>query len=76
MDKLLQILGQLAPLAGTIAPGAGALPEIAAAVAALLKHIHDQNGMTTDQILAQAGVTLDEDEKELLEDQIRLAGQP
>jgi hypothetical protein len=75
MDKLLDILSKLAPFAGTI-PGAGALPEIAAAVAALLKHIHDQNGMTTDQILAQAGVTLDEDEKELLEDQIRLAGQP
>ncbi|HEX9629001.1 MAG TPA: hypothetical protein VF961_03205, partial [Pyrinomonadaceae bacterium] len=68
MDKLLQILSQLAPLAGTFAPGLGALPEVAAAIAALLKYIHDQNGMTTDQILAQAGVTLDDDERMLLED--------
>lgn len=76
MDKLLQILGQLGPLAATFAPGVGALPEVAIAIAALLKYIHDQNGMTTDQILAQAGVTLDDDERMLLEDQIRLAGQP
>jgi hypothetical protein len=76
MDKLLQILGQLAPLAATIAPGAGALPEIGIAVGVLLKHIHDQKGLTTDQILAQADITLDQNERDLLEDQIRLAGQP
>ena len=75
-NKLLQILSSIAPIAGGFNPGVGALPEVALAIAALLKYIHDQNGMTTDQILAQAGVTLDEDEKELLEDQIRLAGLP
>lgn len=76
LTKLLQILSSIAPIAGGFVPGVGALPEVAIAVAALLKYIHDQNGMTTDQILAQAGVTLDDDEKMLLEDQIRLAGQP
>lgn len=76
MDKLLQILSQIAPIAGGFAPGVGALPEVAIAIAALLKYIHDQNGMTTDQILAQAGVTLSQDEQMLLEDQLRLAGQP
>ncbi|MBC8029220.1 MAG: hypothetical protein H7Z16_03840 [Pyrinomonadaceae bacterium] len=74
MDKLLAILTQIAPIAATFAPGAGAIPEVAVAVAALLKYIRDQSGMTTDEILAQADVTLDEAEKMLLEDQIRLAG--
>jgi len=55
-------------------PGAGAEPEIVAAVANLIKYIKDQSGMTTDQILARAGVTLDDNEKMLLEDQIRLGG--
>jgi uncharacterized membrane protein len=76
LDKLLEILIKIAPIAGSITPGAGALPEVAIAIAALLKYIHDQNGMTTDQILAQAGVTLDQDEAELIKDQIRLAGLP
>jgi len=43
-----------------------------AAVAALIAYIQKQNGMTTDEILAQAGVTLDENEKMLLEDKIPL----
>jgi hypothetical protein len=73
MDNLLEILGRLAPLAATFAPGEGALPEVTAAVAALLKYIHDQNGMTTDQILAMAGATLDDQERMLLEDRIRLS---
>jgi hypothetical protein len=74
LDKLLQLLTQLAPIAATFAPGAGAAPEIVAAVANLIKYIKEQSGMTTDQILARAGVTLDDNEKMLLEDQIRLGG--
>jgi hypothetical protein len=70
MDKLLQILGQLAPLAATLTPGAGALPEVAAAVAALLQHIREQKGLTTDQILERAQVMLDDNERMLLEDQL------
>ena len=76
LNRLLQILISIGPIAAGFAPGVGALPEIALAIAALLKYIHDQNGMTTDQILAQAGVTLDANEKMLMEDAIRLAGQP
>ncbi len=76
LNRLLQILSSIAPIAAGFAPGVGALPEIALAIAALLKYIHDQNGMTTDEILAQAGLTLDANEKMLMEDAIRLAGQP
>lgn len=72
MDKLLQLLTQLAPIAAKFAPGAAAVPEIVAAVANLIKYIKEQSGMTTDEILVRAGVTLDENEKMLLEDQIRL----
>jgi hypothetical protein len=74
LDKLIQLLTQLAPIAGTIVPGAGAAPEIIAAVANLINYIKKQSGMTTDEILARAGVTLDENEQMLLEDQIRLGG--
>ena len=74
MDKLLEILAQIAPVAATFAPGVGAIPEVLVAVAALMKYIQDQSGMTTDEILAKAGVTLDDNERELLEDQIRLGG--
>lgn len=74
MDKLLQLLTKLAPIAAKFAPGAAAVPEIVAAVANLIKYIKEQSGMSTDEILARAGVTLDENEKMLLEDQIRLGG--
>jgi hypothetical protein len=74
LDKIFQLLTQLAPLAATFAPGAGAAPEIVAAVANLIKYIKEQSGMTTDEILERAKVTLDENERMLLEDQIRLGG--
>jgi len=48
------------------------MPEIAAAVAALIKHIQAQNGKTTDQILDDAGAMLDDTDKRLLADRIRL----
>jgi len=59
-------------MAAPLVPGAGAAPEIVVAVAALIKHIKEQSGKTTDQILAEAGVTLDDTDKMLLEDRIRL----
>jgi hypothetical protein len=71
LDNLLEVLAKLIPLA-TLVPGAGASPEIVAAVAALIKHIQQQSGKTTDQILADAQATLDETDKLLLEDRIRL----
>ena len=71
MDNLLDTLAKLIPLA-TLIPGAGEMPEIAAAVAALIKHIQAQNGKTTDQILDDAGAMLDDTDKRLLADRIRL----
>src|SRR5580765_7115816 len=59
LDNLLDVLAKLIPLA-TLVPGAGATPEVVAAVAALIKHIQQQSGKTTDQILADAEATLDD----------------
>ena len=72
MDNLLSVLEKLIPLATPLIPGAGAAPEIVAAVAALIKHIQQQNGKTTDEILADADANLDANDKMLLEDRIRL----
>jgi len=72
LDNLLDVLAKLIPLATPLIPGAGAAPEIVAAVAALIKHIQQQNGKTTDEILAEAGATLDDTDKMLVEDRIRL----
>ena len=72
MDNLLDVLSKLIPLAAPLVPGAGAAPEVIAAVAALIKHIQQQTGKTTDQILADAEATLDENDKMLVEDRIRL----
>lgn len=74
MDKLLALLTQLAPIAATFAPGVGAAPEVIAAVANMINYIKGQSGLTTDEILERAGATLDENERMLLEDQIRLTG--
>jgi len=71
LDNLLDTLAKLIPLA-TLIPGAGEMPEIAAAVAALIKHIQAQSGKTTDQILDDAGAMLDDTDKRLLADRIRL----
>ena len=72
MDNLLDVLAKLIPLATPLIPGAGATPEIVAAVAALIKHIKEQSGKTTDQILADADANLDANDKMLVEDRIRL----
>lgn len=72
MDNLLNLLQNLIPLVGPLVPGAGPASEIAIAVAALIRHIQQQSGKTTDQILADADASLDETERMLLEDKIRL----
>jgi hypothetical protein len=72
VNNLLTLLTQLIPIASQFVPAAGAVPEIVAIVAALIKHISEQSGKTTDQILDEAGATLDENERMLLEDKIRL----
>ena len=74
MNNLLDLLTQLAPIAAGFVPAAGAAPEIIAIIAGLIAYIQKQSGMTTDEILARAGATLDENERMLIEDQIRLGG--
>lgn len=72
MDNLLDVLSKLLPLVGPLVPGAGAAPEIVAAVAALIKHIQQQTGKSTDQILLDAEATLNDTDRMLVEDRIRL----
>jgi hypothetical protein len=74
LNNLLTLLTQLVPLAAPLVPVAGPVPEIAVVVAGLIKYIQQQSGKTTDQILDEAQATLDENEKMLLEDKIRLGG--
>jgi hypothetical protein len=74
LENLLALLTKLAPLAATFVPQAGGATDILTAIAALMKHISEQSGMTTDEILDRAGATLDDNEKKLLADQIRLQG--
>jgi predicted PhzF superfamily epimerase YddE/YHI9 len=74
LNNILLLIAQLAQLASTFVPQAGVVPDLVTAAANLLKYIQEQSGMTTDEILARAGVTLEQNEKMLLEDQIRLSG--
>lgn len=63
----LSIIQALLPLV----PGSGAAAEaeeLAIIAAKLIAYIKSQKGMTTDQILDRAGVTLDETQQMLLED--------
>jgi hypothetical protein len=74
LNNLLNLIAQLAPLATTFVPQAGEAAAIASLAAGLLAHIQQQTGKSTDEILADAGATLDDNEKKLLEDQARLRG--
>jgi hypothetical protein len=72
LNNILLLIAQLAQIASTLVPQAGVVPDLVTAAANLLKYIQEQGGMTTDEILTRAGVTLDENEKLLLEDELRL----
>ena len=74
MDKLLEILTQLTPLITSFVPKAETEADLLAIIARMTKFIHDQNGKTTDAILDDADTTLDDNEKKLMADKIRLAG--
>ena len=74
MDKLLELLTQLTPLVTSFVPKAEFEADLLAILARMTKYIHDQGDMTTDEILDRASTTLDENEKKLLADKIRLAG--
>jgi hypothetical protein len=67
----LQILTTLLPLV----PGGNEASVLAPVVLELIQRIKSQSNMTTEQILARAGVTLDENKRMLLEDLERLQGQ-
>src|SRR5437588_798549 len=60
LDNVLDLLRKLLPVAAPCVPGAASAPEIIASVAALIKHIQQRTGKTTDQILADAQVNLDD----------------
>jgi hypothetical protein len=74
LDKLLALLTQLTPLVTSFVPKAESEADLLAIIARMTKFIHDQGGMTTDDILEHAGKTLDDNEKKLMADKIRLAG--
>lgn len=67
----LQILTALLPLV----PAGNEAATLAPIVIELIQRIRSQSNMTTEQILARAGVTLDENKRMLLEDLERLQGQ-
>lgn len=54
--------------------GAGQTTELAGIALKLIQQIKAQTGMTTEQILDHAGVTLEKNKQKLLEDMERLQG--
>jgi hypothetical protein len=73
MDTLL-LIGQLLPVAASFAPGGGKAQIFATLAGNLLAYIQQQSGMTTEQILARAGATLDQNEIDLLSDLASMEG--
>lgn len=71
MDWLTIITNLLPLIPGQSGNQATALAPIALE---LIQRIKSQSGMTTEQILDRAGVTLDENKKMLLEDLAKLQG--
>ena len=59
---MLALLVALAPM----------LPSLTAEVIAMIQKIKAQSGLTTDQILANASVTLDANDQKLIDDLKRL----
>jgi len=74
LEKLLALLIKLAPVAAGFVPQAGGAGDLIIAIEALIRHIQAQSGMTTDEIIKSADDTLDDNERKLLADQLRLAG--
>jgi hypothetical protein len=72
--NFLNLISQLLPIATAVVPGGSQAALLAKAAANLLAYIQQQSNMTTEQILARAGVQLDDNEVELLKDLARLQG--
>ena len=73
-NQLLTLIAQLAPIAASFVPGGGEASILVTTAAQLIAYIQQQSGMTTDQILDRAQVTLDQNEKDLLADLAKLQG--
>ena len=70
--NFLSLLQSLLPLVQQVAPGSSEATLLAGAAVNIIKLVQSQRGMTTDQILQQAGATLDSNEQALLADLARL----
>lgn len=68
----LTIIESLLPLVSQNVPGAAEDVELAQIALALINRIKSQSGMTTDQILDRAGLTLAQNKVEIAEEMARL----
>lgn len=74
MDWLTIITNLLPLIPGAGGAGGGQAMALAQVAADLIQRIKSQTGMTTEEILDRAGVTLDQNKQMLLEDLARLQG--
>jgi hypothetical protein len=75
--NFVNLIAQLLPIVTPLVPAAGVAAEVgplAIAAANIIAYIQQQKNLTTDQILARAGVQLDQNEIELLKDLASLQG--
>jgi len=70
----LTIITNLLPLIPGAGAGGGQAMALAQVAADLIQRIKSQSGMTTEEILDRAGVTLDQNKQMLLDDLERLQG--
>lgn len=70
----LQIIQSLLPLAEQTVPGLAEDAALIQIAIQLIERIKSQSGMTTDQIIDRAGLTLAENKIKLAEDTARLGG--
>ena len=72
--NFVDLIQGLLPLVSQVAPGTAQATLLATAAINIIKLIQSQSNMTTDEILNRAGTTLDENEKMLIADLVRLQG--
>ena len=72
--NFVDLIQGLLPLVSQVAPGTTQATMLATAAINIIKLIQSQSNMTTDEILNRAGTTLDENEKMLIADLVRLQG--
>ena len=72
--NFVDLIQGLLPLVSQVAPGTTQATLLATAAINIIKLIQSQSSMTTDEILKRAGTTLDENEKMLIADLVRLQG--